>query len=900
MGEVYRARDTKLNRDVALKILPHIFAQDSQRMARFEREAQVLASLNHSNIAQIHGLEETDGTKALVLELVEGETLAEQIARGPMPVDEALNIALQIAEGLEAAHEKGIIHRDLKPANIKITPEGHVKILDFGLAKALEGEIPVSDLSHSPTITHAATEAGVILGTASYMSPEQARGKPVDKRTDIWAFGCVLYEMLTGRKTFGGDAVEETVSDVLASVLAREPELGLLPSELPVSTRSLLRRCLRKDPGERLHDIGDARIEIKEGLEEPLLPEYDSGTMRLPSFPSRNPILTIAAAVAVGTMIGVLLLWSLMTAPTSRVVRTQIELKPGFALTGDKYLGAPTRTALALSPDGKYLVYSAAPQGSETAETAQLYLRPLDRFESTPIPGTKGGTLPFFSPDGLWVGFVADNKLRKVALSGGSPVPLCDLPELEAPWGSLRDASWGTDNTIIFPRGSGGGLLWKLSGFGGQLEAVIEGSRSVVEHSLALSKILPGGKQALVTVRPYNTGVSAYIEIVSLATGERKLLVEGGADARYVPTGHIVFARQGTLMAAPFDLASSELTGSPVPVLEGVMQALNAASGGETTGASQFSMSVNGILAYVAGGIFPDPVNRLVLLDRSGRRQSTTEDGNYSSPRFSPDDNRVAYTTRGIDRDVWVYNVVRGTETRVTHNLRANFLNWTPNGRRIAFSAASSSRQRNLHWQSVDGSDQAEHLVMSQTDVSMGSFSPDGKLLVFADDRDIKVLSLEDGQISPITETEFAEKSPEFSPDGKWLAYASRETGRFEIYLQPYPAGDRILISTAGGWGPRWAGDGQELFYRSAPLGDPSDTQIMAVKIQLVPNLTVGTPEVLFEGRYADPPDGGYDVTADGQRFVIVENLELERKEVKQINIVQNWFEDLKRLVPTE
>ena len=601
MGEVYRATDTKLDRDVALKVLPEAFASDQQRMARFAREAKVLASLNHPNIATIHGLEEADGKQALVLELVEGEDLAERIHRGAIPLEESLKIALQIAEALEAAHDKGIIHRDLKPANVKITPEGVVKVLDFGLAKAMEEEVVPEDISQSPTISQLATKAGIILGTAAYMSPEQARGKPVDKRTDIWAFGAVLYEMLAGKMAFGG----EDASEILAAVIAKEPDLGQLSSKIPPRIRELTERCLRKDRKMRVPDIADARIYVQEYLADPSAYEVDVTVAPQASGKQQMVPWTVAGLTIAALLISLVVLWPTPPAPRP-LTRFPIPLPL------DQLLSSRGRHLVALSPDGTHLVYVA---------NNQLYLRAMDQLEATPIRGTAEGSgrEPFFSPDGQWVGFWAGGQLKKVSISGGASVTLC---EAENPSG----ASWGADDRIVFGQVAEG--IFQVSANGGEKELLISVDSAKGDRAHG-PQILPDGKTVLFTLG--SEGVDwddAQIVVQSLATGERKVLVSGGSDARYVPTGHLAYKQQGTLLAVPFDVVRLEVTGGPVPIVEDVAQA-----GITFSGTAQYTFSDLGSLVYVPGGRV---VKRtLVWVDREGKEEPlAAEPRGYSSPRI--------------------------------------------------------------------------------------------------------------------------------------------------------------------------------------------------------------------------------------------------------------------------
>ncbi len=869
MGEVYRAHDTKLNRDVALKILPQVFAQDAQRMARFEREAKVLASLNHSHIAQIHGLEETDGTKALVLELVEGETLAEQIARGPIPVDEALKIALQIAEGLEAAHEKGIIHRDLKPANIKITPEGEVKILDFGLAKALEEETPVSDPSHSPTLTQAATQAGVILGTAAYMSPEQARGKPVDKRADIWALGVVLFEMLTGEKVFGG----EDVSEVMASVIQDEPDWKQLPAMHPGIER-LLKRCLQKQPKSRLRDIGDARIEIEEAFEWP-----PGSKAEFPVAQRMSWRLSLVWAIlglvvgAAGTMVWMATYPAL--SPLPPLTRTII----GFP---DRAPMDLKRNPLAISPDGSRLVYVA-----QIGDSTELYLRAMDQLEPIPISGTGGAYSPFFSPDGESVGFFDwnESKLKKVNLDGGVPVTLCD-----APFG--LGGSWGPEGSIIFTPDLTS-TLWTISATGGAPRPLTE--RTLGESTHRWPEILPDGSAVLFTV--WGGGSTARIMAFSLESNETKVLLEGGTYAHYSPTGHLIYVRHHDLFAAPFDAKRLEIEGTSVPILEDV-------GIDPSLGAAQYALSGDGSMAYVP--FTPEAsYRRLVWVDRQGVVEGVVGDweewGEYSFPRLSPDGKRLAVVRYGEKgkSDIWVSGLVGGTTARLTFEGNNTLPLWTPDGKRVAFASDRNGTSK-LFWILADGSGSAEPLLESQYPQLPSSWSPDGKMLVFTQyhpstGSDIWVLPMEgDSQAQPFLQSQFNEWAGVISPDGRWLAYNSDESGMDHIFVRPFPGpGAKWQVSTREGREPVWAPDGRELFYRDW-------RRVMAVPIETHPEFKAETPSTLIEGRYEVGEFHifrNYDIKSDGKRFVMTQR---GQQSTRQLNLVLNWFEELKRLFPTE
>ena len=605
MGEVYQAHDTKLGRDVAIKVLPEAFAHDPERLSRFQREAKMLAALNHPNIATIYGLEQSNGTSYLVMELVAGETLAQRIKReGALPIEEALAICKQIAEALEAAHEKGIIHRDLKPANVKVTPEGKVKVLDFGLAKAFAGDAANDDPSNSPTLSMAATMHGVILGTAAYMSPEQARGKAVDKRTDIWAFGCVLYELLCGHQAFEG----EDVTEILAAVVKTEPDWNRLPEATPPAIRALLRRCLRKDKRQRFHDAADVRIEIDDAIAAP----KDSGTTQPAPGPRSKLLLAVAVAT---TVIAAVALWGWWraTRPVEQahltVTRLLMGLQPAESILGGPGTNSqarPTRTAIAWSPDGRTLVF-----GGDRAGVEQLYVRRLDQLQATPLAGTEGAVSPFFSPDGGWVGFWAAGALKKVSPSGGPAVTICETP-------LIASATWTEGDVIFFDiltSSQYGGGISRVAAGGGRPEPVAMPSKG--EFSLRLPHALPGGKALLLTRLTTNQLADAKIVVWSLATGQQVVLTDG-ADARYVPTGHLVFVRQGALLAAPFDVTALRLTGGAVGMVDDVMQAFNAPTAPLRTGAAQFDVSPTGSLAYAPGGIFSEDLRSLVWVDRTG------------------------------------------------------------------------------------------------------------------------------------------------------------------------------------------------------------------------------------------------------------------------------------------
>jgi serine/threonine-protein kinase len=866
MGEVYRATDSKLGRDVALKVLPPAFAQDAQRMARFQREAQVLASLNHPNIATIHGLEEGAGIRALVMELVDGPTLAERIALGPVPVEEALPLAKQIAEALEYAHERGIIHRDLKPANVKITADGKAKVLDFGLAKALSDDASGQDASHSPTLSMAATKAGIILGTAAYMSPEQARGKPADRRADIWSFGVVLYEMLAGMQAFSGDSV----SDTLASVLRGEPDWNALPAETAPKLQSVLRRCLQKEPKHRLRDIGDARIEIEE-----LLTGSSSAVTHASGQPERSqmaPWVVVAIVAGLAVLGTAAMGWKLLHAPTA-----QGPVHLVVALSPNESLARGVGPALAFSPDGRQLVYVARHGGS-----TQLYLRAIDDFQAKLIPGTESATNPFFSPDGQWIGFFTDLQLKKVPVAGGSAVAVCDAA---SPWG----ASWGEDDMIYYAERWQGESILRVTARGGTPQVVSRPDAKKGESSHRWPYLLPGGEALLFTIGTGTSFDDAQIAILNLKTSQWRTLIKGGTYPRYESNGHLVFVRAGTLLAVPFDLKRGEVSGTPVPVLEGVTTST-------ANGEAQFSLAENGSLAYILGDT-TESERKLIWVDRKGAARAVTEGRRpYEDLSLSPDGRRLAMTIEGPTWNVWVYDIERGTLTRLTHEYTNTDPLWTPDGKRIVFTSYRDGKY-GLFWTPADGSGPEEQLVASPNFLHPYSFSGDGRLLAYSEQNpqtraDVWVLPME-GERKPqsFLRTPFQEEFPALSPDGQWIAYESEESGRPEIYMQPFSGrGGRAQISINGGSNPGWAPTGRELFYLEAG-------KFMAVPIETKPILRAGMPRALFESVYLDSGHF-YDPSADAQKFVFIVPNE-QQAATKQINVVLNWFEELKRRVPT-
>ena len=868
MGEVYRARDTKLDRDVALKVLPQAFTEDPDRLARFEREAKVLASLNHPNIGHIYGLEEAEGQKALVLELVEGPTLADRISKGPIPLDEALPIAKQIAEALEAAHEAGVIHRDLKPANIKVKDDGTVKVLDFGLAKAFQPDASDVSASMSPTIslTAAATQMGMVIGTAAYMAPEQAKGKVVDKRADVWAFGAVLYEMLTGKRAFGGG----DVSDTLAMVLMKEVDWSLLPADTPGSVRKLLERCLAREPKQRIRDIGDAQLAM-EGAFETTAGALSDALVARPLAVWQRPVPLALAALAL-LAVGGLAVWTLTRPAPPRVGRFRIPL------AADQVFSNAGRRMVAISPDGSHIAYSA---------NGSLWLRSVDQLEAVQVLGIGDRARgPFFSADGQSLGFWVAGQLKKVAVSGGAPVSLADLPTRP------RGPSWGVDDMILYGQLEG---IMRVPGAGGTPELLIsfdEGER------IYGPQLLRGGEWVLFTLGS-DSADEAQIVTQSVTTGERTVLIDGGRDGRYLPTGHLVYFLNNVLLAVPFDVDSRQVIGGPVPLIEGVSG--SAASGGDRP--AHFSVSANGSLVYIPGTAGGDGLVSLVWVDRNGDEERIPAPPRaYEYPRVSPDGTRVAVAiTDGDGTDIWLWDLGRETLTQLTFDEGVDTLPlWTLDSARVVFN--SSREGGGLFWKAADGTGQVEQL--KDGSARPYGWAADGRL-IFEEGQDIGVLTME-GERSVemlLTSIETAEVAPTLSPDGRWLAYSARRTAQPRIYVVPFPnIRDGLRrVSPDFGLNPAWSPDGHELFYRGA-----TTTGLMVTQIETEPTFSATTPELLLSLSGYTP--GGfrgrdYDIAPGGDRFIFVaRETAAQATDAEPFNgliFVEHWFEELTARVPT-
>jgi dipeptidyl aminopeptidase/acylaminoacyl peptidase len=888
MGQVYRAHDTKLDRDVAIKILPEAFAHDADRLARFQREAKTLASLNHPHIAAIFGLEESGHIAALVMELVEGEDLSQRIARGPLPVDEALPIAKQIAEALEAAHEQGIIHRDLKPANIKVRTDGTVKVLDFGLAKAFEPAGMWAHATASPTLSIHATQAGIILGTAAYMSPEQAAGKPVDKRSDLWAFGVLLIEMLTGRQVFAG----ETVSHVLASVLKDEPDWATLPPNTPAPIRRLLRRCLVKDRRRRFADAADATLEIDDALTTPVA-ESQVRAARA----SRPTVPTVLWALAAGALAAAAA--ALATSALMRPVPPPALQTSRFVVTppAAQALAVSGSRDLAISPDGSHLVYMAGAQ-------AQLMVRAIDRLDAQALPGLVSVYAPFLSPDGRWIGFFttgAASEMKKVSITGGSPVALCQIK------GRALGASWGDDDMIVFATNDPSTGLLRVSARGGEPKVLTTPDPTKGEDDHLFPSVLPGGRGVLFTITAAGGNADAQIAVLDLQTDRQTTLIRGASHADYVETGHVIYAVTGTLRAVRFDAATLTLRGDPVPVVEQV-QTL-------ATGAANFSVSRNGTLVYVPNGV-TGASRSLVWVTRRGSEEPIPAPARgYFHPRLSPDGKRLALAIQDQEQDIWTWDFARRTLERMTSGPASElFPVWTPDGRWLLF--ASLRAGGGIYRQPADIPSDVERLTTAPSVQVPHSFSPDGSQLVLTQvnsktkGRDLFLLTVDGftphvagaGRAQPLLQLPFASvMNGEISPDGHWLAYQSNESNQDEIYVRPFPAvGDgRWPISTGGGSQPLWARNGRELFYRHG-------NSLLSVPVETATTFRAGTPTTVFEGKYLSPPVGlagrTYDVSRDGQRFLMIKDALAgdPNAATASIVVVLNWTEELKRLVPTK
>jgi len=862
MGEVYRATDTNLKRQVAIKVLPEAVATDPERLARFQREAEVLAALNHPNIAHIHGLEKTDGVTALVMELVEGPTLADRIARGPIAVDEALPIAKQIAEALEAAHEQGIIHRDLKPANIKVRDDGTVKVLDFGLAKAMDpvaGSSP--NLSMSPTITTPAmTEMGMVLGTAAYMSPEQAKGKGADKRSDVWAFGAVLYEMLTGRRAFAGD----DVSDTMASVLKADTDWDAFPVTVPATIVTVIKRCLQRDRDQRARDVGDVRLALEGAFETPTPPDAR------PARPAGRSVATLVAAAGVAGLlvgvIGMMVIRSSAEAPSSPGLTRRLAMVMTVDGTPLEVFGRPS-----LDAAGRLIVLAARGEDGVT----RLFARRFDQTDAVPIRGTDGASTFALSPDGAWLAFVANQQLRKVAMSGGAPIALAPMPAVPGGLAWVR-----TDSLIV---GGPTGLVRVPAG-GGPVEPMTAVAADAGQVDHRWPSVTSDGR-TLAYVVWMGQGTESVVHLRSLETGTERTIGPGEAPV-LVRTGHLVFGRSATLWAMPIDRQTLEPLGESAPVQEGIASTL--------TGQALFAVSDDGALVYIRRVERALPMD---LVDRTGATIGTfgeSFDGIRHGPfDFSPDGQFLAVThhpTNGGDQIV-VYDLRRTGDGGIGLGSLGDSRGavWTPDGTRLTFYSTQNGNA-DIFEVPRDFSSGPEPLLVRDGDQVPLSWTPDGRVLAFQEgptgSEDIWLLPRDGDPVPLLANPDFAERNARFSPDGRWLAYASDESGRPEVYVQGYPTpGRRWKISTAGGFDTRWAADG--LYYSG-----PSDIYFVPIApgadfpASVVPQRLVGDDLVA--------------VSPDGQTFVALQEQQLAIQSAGRLALVTNWFEELSRLVPIE
>ena len=876
MGEVYRARDTKLGRDVAIKVLPEAFACDAERMARFQREAKVLASLNHPNIAAIYGVEDSGGAEALVMELVEGPTLADRIRSAPIPIDEALRIARQICDALEYAHERGVVHRDLKPSNVKVGNEDTVKILDFGLAKAMERNATALDPANSPTITDIATHSAAPLGTPAYMSPEQARAKPVDRRADIWAFGCVLYEMLAGKMTFRG----ESISDTLAAVIKEDPDWSLLPGATPVRVRVLLQRCLQKEPKQRLRDIGDARISLDEVLSGAAEPPAVAAIRASSSLRPRSAMLGAGMLLLVA-VISALAAWNLKPSPVSApepLTRLTVDLGPE-AMTD-------VNLTVAISPDGRRLVFPArGPDGRQ-----QLATRLLDQAEPALLPGTEGATTPFFSPDGQWIGFFSGG-LKRIPVQGGAASALTSI-NTSTGYGAV----WGSDGYIVASPGFSG-PLFRLPVAGGAPQPFTKLGPGDSAHRRP--QVLPGGGAVLFTSSPSAASFgSADIEAISPKTGQVKIVQSGGYYGRYLPNGYLVYVHQGVLFGVKFDPQRLQESGAPLPLLQDV--AANA-----TTGAGQFDFSETGTFIYTAGKSSARGW-QVAWLESSGKMQPLLATaGNYAEPRLSPDGRKLAFTDDV--GDIYVHDLEHSTTTRLTFRGGASAPVWAPDGKHLVYESGAQGVE--VFWVRADGSGDPQLLLQNKEAVNPWDLSPDGRNLAYiralGADNDVWMLPLDltdpdrpkPGKPEPFLLKPAREALPRFSPDSRWVAYRSDESGSNEIYVRPFPAagGGKWQISQGGGLYALWSKNSHELFYETL------DNRIMVVDYTVDGSAFVpGKPREWSDKQLFFAGTSNLDLAPDGKRFAVLALPDAEEPGKRSVHVTMllNFFDEVKRRIP--
>ncbi len=862
MGEVYKARDTRLERTVAVKVLPQELSSSPEVRQRFEREAKTISQLSHPHICALYDVGREGETEYLVMELLEGETLSERLVKGPLPLEQTLRFGVEIADALDKAHRQGIVHRDLKPGNVMLTKSG-VKLLDFGLAKAMAPAAPAGSLTALPT-QQGLTQEGTILGTFQYMAPEQLEGKDADGRTDIFAFGAVLYEMATGKKAFSG----ASQASLISAIMKEEPApISTLAPMAPPALDRVVRKCLAKDPEDRWQNAADLGSELKwigEGSQ--------AGVAAPAAARGRRRVLSFTAGVALGALAAGAGAWAVVR---SRASASRPLERFSMLLPADAPLRLYGPQSLAVSADGTRVVYVA-----EHGGTTQLYVRAMDQLEALPIRGTDGATSPFFSPDSQWVGFFSMDKLQKVSIEGGAPQAICEAAE-------FRGGSWGADDTIVF--GGGGSGLRTVQASGGTPRVLTSPDSKKGEVGHWWPEILPGGEDVFFEIPGGGVGnAESSIGLLSLKTGKSRPVLEG-SNPRYVAPGFVLFLRGNTLLAAPFDLSRLEVTGPAVRVLDGVLQI-------EPFSGSLFGLSSRGALVYA-----PQFLARhaLVWVDRHGAVSPLpAEPRNYEEPRVSPDGQRIAVTVRrGPSSDIYVYNVTKGSLTRLTFgSIEEETPIWSPDGTRVAFASARSQEKRVVYAKAADGGG-PEELLFTAAHPHLGSWFSDGKTIAFTNYSpdmagDLAVAAVgSKGEPSSFLRTPFNERAPRVSPDGRWLAYVSNESGRDEVYVQAFPGpGGKWQISSDGGSEPVWSRDSRELFFRNGE-------KMMVVQTTTQPSFAASSPQVLFQGRFVPTRRGeaAYDVAADGQRFLMVRR---EAGEAPvQLNVILNFVDELKRRV---
>ena len=901
MGEVYRARDTRLERTVAIKILPETLASDPQFRERFDREARLISQLTHPHICTLYDVGEQAGAAFLVMEYLDGETLADRLSKGALPLDEALKIAIQIADALSAAHRHGIVHRDLKPGNIMLTKAG-AKLLDFGLATT--GQTALAGAGTMMPTSPNLTAKGTILGTFQYMAPEQLEGREADARSDLFAFGALVYEMIAGRKAFDG----RSHASLIAAILERDPpSLSSLQPLSPAALDHIVGKCLAKNPDDRWQSARDVMSELSWLASDGARGVAGARDVsRAESERARGfgrgwtLIASSVGGAAAGAAVAAVLLRP--APPAAAVARAFVTTAPADhlqSLAADQTTneGRPSRTPMDWSPDGRWIVFSAA-----KGERQQLYLRAVDQLDAKPIDGTDDAANPMFSPDGAWIAFVTPRALQKVPVSGGPPTTIREAP------GRIYGASWGDDGTIVYSLERDG--LWRVPAAGGTPQQLAVPDRKKGELKFLVPHMLPGSHALLFTVThsPLPTWDDTEVALLELPGGQRRTLIKSAADGRYVPSGHLIFMQRGTLMAAPFNLTKLSVTGGAIGVVAGVTQAANTTNEVFESGAGMFAAASTGSLLYLPGGVFPDAERTLVWVDRSGVEEPLPLPVRaYLSPRLSPDGNRIVLWTQG-DRSIWIDDLARQSLMRVNVDGRNSRALWSPDGTRIAFSTTAGSVEENAVVLSADGTGASDRLVTCDCPSHAAAWTPDGRTIVAVQNRDsydiVLIEATGSHRVTPLLHSKANEYYPDISPDGRWIAYVSDESGRVEVYVQSFPdLGSRQQVSTNGGTAPAWSRDGRELFYTTTATtgGQASVTRMMVVGVTTGSAFTAGPPRTLFEGRYgATAIVRPYDVSRDGRRFLMVKQKERAPIVPAQMILVQNWFEELKVRVPTK